>query len=173
MKHEKSGIEVSEMRGMPHTVKVERHQNELVVHVALLHGPDARLPGGVLLHTEGWVDIGYGLKMFLVIGSGNISYHPKEIEEKKGLLQRLFARRPHNPCWKRSNPQASNLAAYSTQTVSIDHSQCVIVTGNSIVLWTRFKGFDSLNLRKAHVSTWRDVGDAKRIRNEVHPNSRF
>ena len=60
------------MRGMPHTVKVERHQNELIVHVALLHGPDARLPGGVLLHTEGWVDIGYGLKMFLVIGSGNI-----------------------------------------------------------------------------------------------------
>src|SRR2546422_123536 len=69
------------MRGMPHTVKVERHQNELVVHVALLHGPDARLPGGVLLHTEGWVDIGYGLKMFLVIGSGNISYHPKEFED--------------------------------------------------------------------------------------------
>jgi len=98
------------MRGMPHTVKVERHQNELVVHVALLHGPDARLPGGVLLHTEGWVDIGYGLKMFLVwvdigyglkmflvIGSGNISYHPKEIEEKKGLLQRLFARKPQQP----------------------------------------------------------------------------
>jgi len=81
------------MRGMPHTVKVERHQNELVVHVALLHGPDARLPGGVLLHTEGWVDIGYGLKMFLVIGSGNISYHPKEIEEKKGLLQRLFPKK--------------------------------------------------------------------------------
>jgi hypothetical protein len=85
------------MRGMPHTVKVERHQNELVVHVALLHGPDARLPGGVLLHTEGWVDIGYGLKMFLVIGSGNISYHPKEIEAKKGLLQRLFARKPQQP----------------------------------------------------------------------------
>jgi len=85
------------MRGMPHTVKVERHQNELVVHVALLHGPDAKLPGGVLLHTEGWVDIGYGLKMFLVIGSGNISHHPKEIEEKKGLLQRLFARKPQQP----------------------------------------------------------------------------
>ena len=97
MKHERSGIEVTGMRGMPHTVKVERHQNELVVHVALLHGPDARLPGGVLLHTEGWVDIGYGLKMFLVIGSGNISYHPKEIEEKKGLLQRLFARKPQQP----------------------------------------------------------------------------
>jgi len=81
------------MRGMPHTVKVERHQNELVVHVALLHGPDAKLPGGVLLHTEGWVDIGYGLKMFLVIGSGNITYHPQQIEEKKGLFQRLFGRK--------------------------------------------------------------------------------
>ena len=32
---------------------------------------------------------------------------------------------------------------------SIEDSQCVLVTGNSIVLWTRFKGFDSLNLRKA------------------------
>ncbi len=82
------------MRGMPHTLRVERRNNELVVHVALLHGPDAKLPGGVLLHSEGWVDIGYGLKMFLVIGSGNISYHPgKQIEEKKGLLQRLFARK--------------------------------------------------------------------------------
>jgi hypothetical protein len=81
------------MRGMPHTVKVERHQNELVVHVALLHGPDAKLPGGVLLHTEGWVDIGYGLKMYLVIGSGNITYHPKQIEDKKSLIQRLFPKK--------------------------------------------------------------------------------
>ena len=32
---------------------------------------------------------------------------------------------------------------------SIEDSQCVLVTGNSIVLWTRFKGFDSLNLRKS------------------------
>ena len=42
-------IGMIEMRGMPHTVKVETHQNELVVHVALLHGPDAKVPGGVLL----------------------------------------------------------------------------------------------------------------------------
>src|SRR5437660_11320690 len=97
MKHERSGIEGSGMRGMPHTVKVERHQNELVVHVALLHGRDARLAGGVFLDTEGWVDIGYGLKMFLVIGCGNISYHPKEIEEKKHSLQSLFARKPQQP----------------------------------------------------------------------------
>jgi hypothetical protein len=93
MRQSRSKVEVAEMRGMPHTVKVERHQNELVVHVALLHGPDAKLPGGVLLHTEGWVDIGYGLKMYLVIGSGNITYHPKQIEEKKSLLQRLFSKK--------------------------------------------------------------------------------
>ena len=85
------------MKGMPHIIRVERHQNELVVHVALLHGPDAKLPGGVLLHTEGWVDIGYGLKMYLVIGSGNISYHPMEMDEKKSLRQRLFARKPSQP----------------------------------------------------------------------------
>ncbi|OLB71913.1 hypothetical protein AUI06_02530 [archaeon 13_2_20CM_2_52_21] len=30
-----------------------------------------------------------------------------------------------------------------------EHSQYLDVTGNVIVLWTRFKGFDSLNLRKA------------------------
>jgi hypothetical protein len=39
--------------------------------------------------------------------------------------------------------------ANSNLRLSIDRSQCVVVTGNSIVLWTRFKGFDSLNLRKA------------------------
>src|SRR6266566_3267209 len=97
----------------------------------------------------------------------------KRLKRKRAYFNASLREGPNNPCWKRSNPQASNLAAYSTQTVSIDHSQCVIVTGNSIVLWTRFKGFDSLNLRKAHVSTWRDVGDAKRIINEVYPNSRF
>lgn len=85
------------MRGMPHTVRVDRHRNELVVHVALLHGPDVKLPGGVLLHTEGWVDIGCGLKMYLVIGSGNISYHPEEVEEKKGLRQRLFGGKSPQP----------------------------------------------------------------------------
>ncbi len=30
-----------------------------------------------------------------------------------------------------------------------EYPQCLVVTGNSIVLWTRFKGFDSLNLSKA------------------------
>ncbi len=88
-----SAIGAKSMRGMPHTLRVERRNNELVVHVALLHGPDARLPGGVLLHSEGWVDIGHGLKMFLVIASVNTSYRLKNIEEKKGLLQRLFARK--------------------------------------------------------------------------------
>src|SRR5437667_9073172 len=137
------------MRGMPHTVKVERHQNELVVHVALLHGPDARLPGGVLLHTEGWVDIGYGLKMFLVIGSGNISYHPKEIEEKRAYSNASLQESLSNPFWNRNSPQVSNLTTNPNQNLSTDHSQCLVGTGNSIVLWTRYKGFDCLNLRKA------------------------
>ena len=51
------------MKAVPHTIKVERRGNELVVHLALLEGPHATLPGGILLHSEGWVDIGYGLKM--------------------------------------------------------------------------------------------------------------
>src|SRR6266480_2372868 len=96
------------MRGMPHTVKVERHQNELVVHVALLHGPDARLPGGVLLHTEGWVDIGYGLKMFLVIGSGNISYHPKQFEEKGACSNAYSQESRNNRCWRPKGPRVND-----------------------------------------------------------------
>src|SRR5213083_1858227 len=137
------------MRGMPHTVKVERHQNELVVHVALLHGPDARLPGGVLLHTEGWVDIGYGLKMFLVIGSGNISYHPKEIEEKKGLAPTPIRKKAATTAVGGQRVHELMIRGEFLGSYSIEDSQCVLVTGNSIVLWTRFKGFDSLNLRKA------------------------
>ncbi len=79
---------------MPHTVKVERRNNELVIHEALLNGPDARLPNGVLLHSEGWVNIGHGLKMFLVIGSENMSYRQgRNREEKRGLFQRLFAKK--------------------------------------------------------------------------------
>jgi hypothetical protein len=108
---DESWLDRTKMRGMPHTVKVERHENELVVHVALLHGPDAKLPGGVLLHTEGWVDIGYGLKMYLVIGSGNITYHPKEIDEKKGLLQRLFARKPQQPLLEDKGAQVNDSMA--------------------------------------------------------------
>jgi hypothetical protein len=85
------------LKGMPHTIKIERRGNELVVHLALLNGPQPRLPHGVLLHSEGWVDIGYGLRMFLVIGSANTTFVPPRLEEKRGLLQRLFARKPEQP----------------------------------------------------------------------------
>ena len=82
------------MKGMPHTIKIERKGNELVVHLALLEGPHTRLPNGILLHSEGWVDIGYGLKMFLVIGSANTTYRPSmRIEEKRGLFSRLRGRK--------------------------------------------------------------------------------
>jgi hypothetical protein len=79
---------------LPYTIKIERSHNELVVHLALLEGPHAKLPGGVLLHSEGWIDIGYGLKMFLVIARSNTTYRPgTRIEEKRGLLGRLFGRK--------------------------------------------------------------------------------
>ena len=83
------------MKGMPHTIKVERHGNELIVHLALLEGPHTKLPGGVLLHSEGWVDIGYGLKMFLVIGSVNTTIRSFKtiVDEKRSLAQRLFGRK--------------------------------------------------------------------------------
>jgi hypothetical protein len=85
------------LKGMPHTIKIERRENELVVHLALLDGPRAKLPRGVLLHSEGWVDIGYGLKMFLVIGSANTTYNPPKLDEKKGLFSRLLSRRSEQP----------------------------------------------------------------------------
>ncbi len=83
------------MKGMPHTVKVERRGNELIVHLALLEGPHTKLPGGVLLHSEGWVDIGYGLKMFLVVATLNTTIRSfKTItEEKRSFAQRLFGRK--------------------------------------------------------------------------------
>lgn len=81
---------------MPHTIKVERRGNELVVHLALLEGPHTKLPGGVLLHSEGWVDIGYGLKMFLVIGTVDTTIRSFKIitEERRSFTQRLFGRKP-------------------------------------------------------------------------------
>ncbi len=96
------------MKGVPHTVKIERRENELVVHLALLDGPHAKLPYGVLLHSEGWVDIGYGLKMFLVIGSANTTYNPSKLEEKKGLLSRLLSRRSEQPLLESKEESSSN-----------------------------------------------------------------
>ncbi len=83
------------MRAVPHTIKVERRGNELVVHLALLEGPHATLPGGILLHSEGWVDIGYGLKMYLVIATVNTMLRPVKMvaEGNRGILKRLFGRK--------------------------------------------------------------------------------
>jgi hypothetical protein len=85
------------VKGMPHTIKIERRENELVVHLALLDGPRAKLPQGVLLHSEGWVDIGYGLKMFLVIGSSNTTYRPPLLEQERGFISRLLGKKPEQP----------------------------------------------------------------------------
>ena len=83
------------MKAVPHTIKVERRGNELVVHLALLEGPHATLPGGILLHSEGWVDIGYGLKMYLVIATVNTQIRPLKMirEGKPGILRRLLGKR--------------------------------------------------------------------------------
>jgi len=83
------------LKAVPHTIKVERRGNELVVHLALLEGPHATLPGGILLHSEGWVDIGYGLKMYLVIATVNTQIRPLKMirEGKPGILRRLLGKR--------------------------------------------------------------------------------
>ena len=83
------------MKAVPHTNKVERRGNELVVHLALLEGPHATLPGGILLHSEGWVDIGYGLKMYLVIATVNTQIRPLKMirEGKPGILRRLLGKK--------------------------------------------------------------------------------
>ena len=84
------------LKGMPHTIKVERKGNELIVHLSLLEGPHAKLPDGVLLHSEGWVNIGYGLKMLLVIATLNTTYRSARLEyseQKRGFLNRLFGRK--------------------------------------------------------------------------------
>jgi len=83
------------LKAVPHTIKVERRGNELVVHLALLEGPHATLPGGILLHSEGWVDIGYGLKMYLVIATVNTQIRPLKMipEGKPGILRRLLGKK--------------------------------------------------------------------------------
>ena len=83
------------MKAVPHTIKIERRGNELVVHLALLEGPHATLPGGILLHSEGWVDIGYGLKMYLVIATVNTHLRPSKMIPggRPGILKRLLGRK--------------------------------------------------------------------------------
>ena len=86
------------MKGIPHTIKVERKGNELVVHLVLLGEPHPHWPTGIILSSEGWVDIGYGLHLFLAVAHGIPQHvvHPKLefIEQKKGLRERLSGKQP-------------------------------------------------------------------------------
>jgi hypothetical protein len=90
------------LKGVPHTIKVERHGNELVVHLVLLGEPHPHWPSGIILSSEGWVDIGYGLHLFLAVAHGVPQHvaHPKLEyvgERKKGFRERLFGKRPEQP----------------------------------------------------------------------------
>ena len=85
-----SGQVDRDLRGIPHTIRVERKGNELIVHIALTERPDWDRTG-VILASEGWQNIGYGLKMQLTIASTNIAL-PKErikLVQKPGVLNRL------------------------------------------------------------------------------------
>ncbi|OLD13797.1 MAG: hypothetical protein AUI93_00490 [Crenarchaeota archaeon 13_1_40CM_3_52_10] len=78
------------LRGIPHTIKVERKGNELIVHIALTERKSWDHTG-VILASEGWQDIGYGLKMQLTIASTNIVLQKERIKliQKPGILNRL------------------------------------------------------------------------------------
>src|SRR2546427_11451703 len=78
------------LRGIPHTIKVERKGNELIVHIACTESPSWDRTG-VILASEGWQDIGYGLKMQLTIASTNIILQNERIKliQKPGILDRL------------------------------------------------------------------------------------
>ncbi len=78
------------LRGIPHTIKVERKGNELIVHIALTERPSWDRTG-VILASEGWQDIGYGLKMQLTIASTNVILQKERIKliQKPGILNRL------------------------------------------------------------------------------------
>ncbi len=75
---------------MPHTIKVQRIKNELVIHIALTERPDWSHTG-VILASEGWQDIGYGLKMQLTIASTNIVLGKERIRlvQKPGIINRI------------------------------------------------------------------------------------
>jgi len=79
-----------DLRGLPHTIKVERRGNELIVHIALTERPSWDRTG-VILASEGWQDIGYGLKMQLTIASTNVVLQKERIKliQKPGILNRL------------------------------------------------------------------------------------
>src|SRR5437899_5484409 len=79
-----------DLKGIPHTIKVERKGNELIVHIALTERKSWDHTG-VILASEGWQDIGYGLKMQLTIASTNIVLQKERIKliQKPGILNRL------------------------------------------------------------------------------------
>src|SRR5438552_8564449 len=79
-----------DLRGIPHTIKVERKGNELIVHIALTERKSWDHTG-VILASEGWQDIGYGLKMQLTIASTNVILPKERIKliQKPGILNRL------------------------------------------------------------------------------------
>jgi hypothetical protein len=78
------------LKGIPHTVKVERRKNELIVHIALTERASWDHTG-VILASEGWQDIGFGLKMQLTIASTNIVLQKERIKlvQAPGLFNRL------------------------------------------------------------------------------------
>src|SRR5205823_12259063 len=82
-----SEYEVNEMR---HYIKVERKWNELIVHIALTERSSWDRTG-VILASEGWQDIWYGLKMQLTIASTNVILQSERIKliQKPGILNRL------------------------------------------------------------------------------------
>ena len=62
----------------------------MIVHIAITERP-AWDKTGVILASEGWTDIGYGLKMQLTIASTNIVLGKERIKliQKPGFLNRL------------------------------------------------------------------------------------
>jgi hypothetical protein len=78
------------LKGIPHTIKVQRTKNELVIHIALTERADWDKTG-VILASEGWQDIGFGLKMQLTIASTNIVFGKERIKlvQKPGIMNRL------------------------------------------------------------------------------------
>jgi hypothetical protein len=78
------------LKGIPHTIKVERVKNELVIHIALTERPSWDKTG-VVLASEGWQNIGYGLKMQLTIASTNVILGKERIKlvQKPGIMNRL------------------------------------------------------------------------------------
>src|SRR5437879_8320202 len=83
-----------DVKGITHTIKGERKGNELIVNIDLTERPSWDRTG-VILASEGWQDIGYGLKMQLTIASTNIILQNERIKliQKPGILNRLRGRK--------------------------------------------------------------------------------